>query len=64
MSIVSSFGIVLLIKYFGYWGLLILLVPVIVGYGWGLLYYEELERAAGNYPAKGVKVSKKILDNI
>jgi MFS transporter, MHS family, proline/betaine transporter len=55
MAIVSSFGIVYLIKCFGYWGLLILLVPVVVGYGRGILHFEKLERLAGNYPAKGYK---------
>jgi MFS transporter, MHS family, proline/betaine transporter len=53
MAVVSSFGLVLLIKHFGYWGLLILLVPVITGYGWGLLYYEGLERAKDNDASKG-----------
>jgi MHS family proline/betaine transporter-like MFS transporter len=53
MAIIASFGLVLLIKYFGQWGLLILLLPVIIGYGWGVLYYEKLERAAGNYSSKG-----------
>jgi MFS transporter, MHS family, proline/betaine transporter len=55
MAVVPSFGLVLLIKYFGYWGLLILLVPVVVGYGRGILHFEKLERLAGNYPAKGYK---------
>jgi MFS transporter, MHS family, proline/betaine transporter len=58
MAVIPSFGLVLLVKYFDYWGLLILLVPVVVGYGWGLLYYEKLARAAGNYPSKGYKSLK------
>ncbi|MFM2428429.1 MAG: Proline/betaine transporter [Bacteroidota bacterium] len=55
MAIIPSFGFVFLIKYFGYWGLLILLVPVVVGYGWGLLHFEKLEHAAGNDPSKVYK---------
>ncbi len=58
MAVIPSFGFVLLVKYFDYWGLLILLIPVVVGYGWGLLYYEKLARAAGNYPSKGYKSLK------
>lgn len=42
MYVVSSFGIVYLIKYFGNLGLLFLLVPVIVGYGYGLFYFIRL----------------------
>ena len=34
--VISSFGVIYLIKYFGNWGLLFLFVPVLVGYGWGL----------------------------
>jgi len=52
MAIISSFGFVYLVKYFDYWGLLILIVPVVIGYGWSILYFEKLERAAGNYPIK------------
>jgi MFS transporter, MHS family, proline/betaine transporter len=55
MAVVPSLGLVYLIEYFGYWGLLILLVPVIIGYGWGLLYYEKLDRANGNDPFKVYK---------
>lgn len=58
VTIIASFGLVFLIKSFGYWGLLVLLVPVVVGYGWGLLYFEKLERAAGNYPPKIYKSLK------
>ncbi len=58
MAILPSFGLVFLVKYFGYWGLLILLIPVVVGYGWGLLHFEKLERAAGNYPSKVYKSLK------
>ena len=50
MAIISSFGLVLLLKYFGYWGLSILLVPAVVGYVWGLLHFEKLERTADNAP--------------
>ncbi len=52
MAIIASFGLVHLVQYFGYWGLLILVAPVVVGYGWGIFYFERLERAMGNYPPK------------
>ena len=44
MYVISSFGIVYLIKYFGNLGLLFLFVPVITGYGFGLFHFIKLER--------------------
>ncbi len=44
MYIISSFGIIYLIKYFGNLGLLFLFVPVIIGYGFGLLHFVNLEK--------------------
>jgi hypothetical protein len=39
MYIISSFGIIYLIKYFGNLGLLFLLYPIVTGYGLGLFYF-------------------------
>lgn len=44
MYVVTSFGLVYLIEHFGNWGLLILFVPFIVLYGFGLRHFETLER--------------------
>jgi MFS transporter, MHS family, proline/betaine transporter len=52
--IVSSFGLTYLIEYFGYWGLLVIMVPTLVGYGYGLNHFKQLEIAAGRYPLKVV----------
>jgi len=43
MYIISSFGIIYLIKYFGNLGLLFLLCPIVIGYGLGLFYFIRLE---------------------
>jgi MHS family proline/betaine transporter-like MFS transporter len=52
MYIISSFGVIYLIKYFGNLGLLFLLVPVVIGYGVGLFYFvrteEEKEKGLTN----------------
>lgn len=48
--VATSFGLTYLIQYFGYWGLLILMVPSLVGYGYGLHYFIELERKEDRYP--------------
>ncbi|MHA7877958.1 MAG: MFS transporter [Bacteroidota bacterium] len=52
MAIIASLGLVYLTRYLNYWGVLVLAVPVVIGYGWGIFYFERLERAAGNYPTK------------
>jgi MFS family permease len=46
----TSFGLTYLIAHFGYWGLLFLMVPVLIGYGYGLHHFIKLEKAAGRYP--------------
>ncbi len=49
MYVITSFGVVYLTEYFGHWGLLILMIPVILGYVFGLLHLEKLEKVTGNY---------------
>ena len=49
MYVISSFGIVILTKYFDNQGLLIIMLPIILGYIWGVHHFINLERAAGNY---------------
>ncbi|HJD64106.1 MAG TPA: MFS transporter [Rickettsia endosymbiont of Sericostoma sp.] len=44
MYVVTSFGLVYLIERFGNWGLLILFIPFIVLYGFGLRHFEMLEK--------------------
>ena len=53
MFVVTSFGLVYLTKYFSNWGLLFIAIPVVVGYTWGLFYFQRLEEETGNYPQKG-----------
>ncbi|OJW73688.1 MAG: hypothetical protein BGO68_05095 [Candidatus Amoebophilus sp. 36-38] len=47
---ITSFGITYLIPYVGHGVLLILMVPVLIGYGYGLNHFKNLEKAAGRYP--------------
>lgn len=46
----TAFGLTYLIAYLGYWGLLVLMIPGLVAYGYGLNYFTELERKEGRYP--------------
>lgn len=47
--LINSFGLVYLVDYFGYYGLLIITVPLIIGYVYGFTYFCKLEREVGNY---------------
>jgi MHS family proline/betaine transporter-like MFS transporter len=51
---ISTFGLPYLIEFLGYGGLLVVMLPVLVGYGYGLNYFKQLEIAAGRYPQKSV----------
>ncbi len=46
---IFSFGTIFLTKYFGYYGLWIFFIPVIIGYAWSLNYLKNLEIKAGRY---------------
>ena len=60
MSTIASLGLVRLVKYFDYWGPLVLIVPVVVSHGLEMLYCEKFERVAGHYPTKAHTALKKI----
>lgn len=46
--VVTSFGLIFLIEYFGYWGLLIIAIPTIIGFALGLSHFEKLEKETGD----------------
>ncbi len=50
MYIITSFGLVYFTKILGNYGLLVVMVPLIIGYTFGLYHFEKLEKEAGNYP--------------
>jgi len=62
MYVVTSFGLVYLTKYFGYIGILVIVMPVLLGYLWGLNHFEKLEIKAGNYPQKSFVGKKTFLN--
>jgi len=43
MYVTTSFGLVYLTESFGYYGLLLIMIPLSMGFVWGLLYFEKLE---------------------
>lgn len=49
MHVINSFGLVYLIEYFSHWGILIITLPLGVGYAFGLKHFVKLEKDTGNY---------------
>ncbi|MCC8371250.1 MAG: MFS transporter [Rickettsia endosymbiont of Pseudomimeciton antennatum] len=50
MYVVTSFGFVYLYDHFGHWGLWVIMVPIIIGFAYGLLYFEKLAKECGDLP--------------
>ena len=48
----TSFGMVYLTNSFGNLGLLIVLIPMMLTFIFGISHFEKLEVKAGNYPQK------------
>ncbi|WP_341749379.1 MFS transporter [Candidatus Tisiphia endosymbiont of Sialis lutaria] len=46
MYVISSFGFVYLTEYFGNWGIWFIMIPTIIGFAYGLLYFEKLAKPA------------------
>ncbi len=48
MYVVTSFGVVYLTKIFGHWGLLIIFIPMFIGFKLGISHFEKLEKEVAN----------------
>ena len=48
--VITSFGLVYLTDYFGYYGVYFITIPAIIGFAYGLRHFIILENEAGNYP--------------
>jgi MFS family permease len=49
MHITTSFGIIYAEQYLGQWGVSIIILPMVIGYGLGVFYFVQLEKEAGTY---------------
>ena len=47
--VIVSFGLTYLIEYLGNWGLWVVMVPVLVGYSYGINHFKKLDIATGRY---------------
>ncbi|WP_425361001.1 MFS transporter [Candidatus Tisiphia endosymbiont of Stenodema calcarata] len=52
MYVVPSFSIIYLTEYWHHWGIMIILLPICIGFAFGLFHFEKLEKKTGNYPQK------------
>jgi MFS transporter, MHS family, proline/betaine transporter len=48
--IITAFGFIYLTDHFGHWGLWFIMVPIIIGFTYGLFYFEKLTKECGGYP--------------
>jgi len=48
MSAVTTFGIIYLVKYCGYWGICIVVFPMLIGYTIAFSYFQKLEEINNN----------------
>lgn len=49
IAVLTTFGIVFLVEYFGNWGILVVMVPLVLGYGLALFHFQKLERSSSQY---------------
>ncbi len=49
MAILTSFGFIYLTEYLGHWGLLVVMVPLCIGFAFALHHFAQLEIEAGRY---------------
>lgn len=47
--LITSFGLVYLTESFGHFGLWFIMIPVCIGYIWGVHYFDKLEREQNDY---------------
>ncbi len=52
MYIITSFGFIYLTNYFGNYAVLVIMIPVTLGFAFGLNHFGNLEKEVGNYPQK------------
>lgn len=52
MYVIISFGIIYILEYIGQWGLLIILVPSTIAFGFGVNYFNKLENDTVDYYQK------------
>lgn len=57
MYVLTSFSLVYLNYYFGEWGLWLIMFPIVLGFLWGVHYFEGLESPRKNLGAKKINIA-------
>lgn len=52
VHLITSFGFIYLTECLGYYGILVIMVPIILGFAFGINHFEKLERQCGNISNK------------
>ncbi|WP_341750211.1 MFS transporter [Candidatus Tisiphia endosymbiont of Sialis lutaria] len=50
MYVITAFAFTYLYDHFGHWGLWVIMVPIIISFDYGLLYFEKLAKECGDLP--------------
>ncbi|MCC8371802.1 MAG: MFS transporter [Rickettsia endosymbiont of Pseudomimeciton antennatum] len=50
MYVITAFAFTYLYDNFGHWGLWVIMVPIIIGFAYGLFYFEKLAKECGDLP--------------
>lgn len=61
MYVITSFGLVYAVELYDFWGILVIMLPLCIGYCWSVYHFEKLERQSGDY-SKGYG-SERMLQN-
>lgn len=60
MYVITSFGLVYSVEYFDFWGVLIIMLPLCMGYCWSVYHFEKLEKEKGNYSFYSLDDKRKV----
>lgn len=60
MYIITSFGLVYLTDFFGHFGFLVIMIPVLISFYWGLRHFEKLENQKQHKPQTPHPLSSKL----
>jgi len=58
--ILTSFGLIYLVEWFGFFGVLMLMTPMSLGFAFGFNHFKKLEQEAGNYPENRLNMSRSL----
>lgn len=49
---ITSFGLIYLTAFFGHSGILVIVIPTVIGFAFAVNHFENLEKESGDYPQK------------